>query len=91
MICWKRNWLVTWRDLVREEDQEWRAGMEVRLVWCRTLADNRWEMEGRVQNLKRVAIDCGSSICFVRRFVMAAKFRAAEVSYEEQKACVPNG
>ena len=53
------------KDFVREEVQEWRAGMEERSVWWRTSADNRWEREGGVQNLKRVAMDCGSAIRFV--------------------------
>jgi hypothetical protein len=44
-----------------------------------------------VQNLKRVAMDCGSWMRLVRRLVAAAKSLAADSRKEVQKAWEPIG
>jgi hypothetical protein len=48
-------------------------------------------MDGRVQNLNRVAMDWGSAIRFVRRVVVMANLWAAEARKDEQKADEPKG
>jgi hypothetical protein len=69
-------------DVVRKastkgEDHRAMAGSNKVEVWRRTSAANRWETDGSAQNLKRVAMDWGSSSWLVRRVMKVAKLCAA--------------
>jgi hypothetical protein len=67
---------VDWRTLTKDEDQEAMVeGVEVS-VRRRMLAARRWEMEGRAQNLKSVALDWGSWRHLERQETEEAKLSA---------------
>jgi hypothetical protein len=77
VMRWRRRVVVECRASVRGDCQESRVGGEVVSVWRRTSAASKWVMEGRVQNLKSVAMDWGSWMRLQRRLVAWAKVEAA--------------
>jgi hypothetical protein len=77
--------------VVRGDDQELRIGAEVRPVLWRTSAASRWATDGRMQNLNRVEMDCGSEMRWVRRLVAEVKSKPADWRKSVQEACEPIG
>jgi hypothetical protein len=68
---------VDWMAVMKGEDQGAMEEGEKGVVRRRISTASRWEMEGREQNLKSVAMDWGSSRRLDRRVTAVAKESAA--------------
>jgi hypothetical protein len=68
---------VDWMAVMKGEDQGAMEEGERGVVRRRMSAASKWEMEGREQNLKSVAMDWGSSRRLERQVTAVAKESAA--------------